>query len=232
MPKFVDEQNAQQGCRKGPAGIEEYWIAGEPAPWPQVAVVYHRLQPEQKVVHEPGAVGGGGYGAGCQQQQRQAIFAEGRAHRTPLGSRREGGAAPVLNYVRVQRAPSAQAPDSPDACLVLLSMHAANSPPPGCIARSLLWSVVRFKSVQFLSWFEANCLPGGYAHLGAGAGIAADTGFSGADAENAKSAQFDALAGGQSLLEALKNRIHRSLCLGTGQARALDYMMDDVLLNQ
>jgi hypothetical protein len=86
--------------------------------------------------------------------------------------------------------------------------------------------------MQFLAWFEADCLPRGYAHLSAGAGIAADTGFSRADAENAKSAQFDALAGGQSLLEALEDRIHRGLCLGTRQARALDYMMDDVLLNQ
>jgi hypothetical protein len=77
--------------------------------------------------------------------------------------------------------------------------------------------------MQFLAWFEADCLPRGYAHLSAGAGIAADTGFSRADAENAKSAQFD---------EALEDRIHRGLCLGTRQARALDYMMDDVLLNQ
>jgi len=86
--------------------------------------------------------------------------------------------------------------------------------------------------MQFLARFKAHRLAGGNADLGAGSGIAANAGFAGADAEDAKSAQFDALAGGQSLLEALEYRIHRGLCLGTGQARALDYMMDDVLLNQ
>jgi hypothetical protein len=86
--------------------------------------------------------------------------------------------------------------------------------------------------MQFFARFEAHGFAGGDADFGAGAGIAADTGFSGADAENAKSAQFDALAGGKSLLEALENRIHRSLCLGARQAGALDYMMHDVLFNQ
>ena len=86
--------------------------------------------------------------------------------------------------------------------------------------------------MQFLARFEAHGLAGGDADLGAGSGIAADAGFAGADAEDAKSAQFDALAGGQSLLQTLEDRIHRGLCLGAGQARALDYMMDDVLLNQ
>jgi len=86
--------------------------------------------------------------------------------------------------------------------------------------------------MQFLAGLETDCFPRGYADLGTCAGIAANTGFSRADAENAKSAQFDALAGGQSLLEALKDRIHRGFCLGARQACALDYMMDDVLLNQ
>jgi len=86
--------------------------------------------------------------------------------------------------------------------------------------------------MKFLARFKADCFTGGYVHLGTGAGIAADTGFARADAENAKSAQFDALAGGQSLLQALEDRIYRGLCLGARQARALDYMMDDVLLNQ
>ena len=89
-----------------------------------------------------------------------------------------------------------------------------------------------FKRVQFLAGLETNSLAGGDADLSAGPRIAADAGFAGADAENAKSAQFDALAGGQGLLQALENRIHRSLCLGARQARALDYVMDDVLFNQ
>jgi hypothetical protein len=86
--------------------------------------------------------------------------------------------------------------------------------------------------MKFLARFKADCFTGGYAHFGTSAGIAADTSFARADAENAKSAQFDTLAGGQSLLQALEDRIHRGLCLGARQACALDYMMDDVLLNQ
>jgi hypothetical protein len=86
--------------------------------------------------------------------------------------------------------------------------------------------------MQFLAWFKAHGFAWGDADFGAGAGIAANAGFAGADAENAKSAQFDALAGRESLLEALENRIHRGLRLGARQAGALDYMMHDVLFNQ
>jgi hypothetical protein len=86
--------------------------------------------------------------------------------------------------------------------------------------------------VQFLAGLEADCFARGYADFGAGAGIAADTGFARADTEDAKSAQFDALTGGQGLLQAFEDGIHRSLCLGAGETRALDYMMDDVLFNQ
>jgi hypothetical protein len=86
--------------------------------------------------------------------------------------------------------------------------------------------------MELFARFEANGLAGGYADFGSGARIAADSGFAGSDAENAESAQLDALAGGKSLLEALEDRIHRSFRLGPRQSRALDYMMDDVLLNQ
>ena len=86
--------------------------------------------------------------------------------------------------------------------------------------------------MQFLAGFEAHGLSGGDADLGSGTGIAANAGFAGADAENAKSAQFDALAGSQGLLQALEDRIDRCFRLGARQAGALDYLMDDVLFNQ
>jgi len=86
--------------------------------------------------------------------------------------------------------------------------------------------------VQFLSRFETHCLSGSDADLGAGAGVAADARLAGAHAEDAETAQFNALAGGKGLLQAFEDRIHRSLCLGAGQARTLDHLMDDVLLNQ
>jgi hypothetical protein len=86
--------------------------------------------------------------------------------------------------------------------------------------------------MKFLAGLEAHSLAWGDAYFGSGAGIAANAGFAGADAENAKSAQFDALACGQSLLQALENRIHGRLRLGPRKAGALDYVMDDVLFNQ
>ena len=86
--------------------------------------------------------------------------------------------------------------------------------------------------MEFFARFEANGFAGGYADLCTGARIAADTGFACADTENAESAQFDALTRCESLFEALKDRIHRSFRFGPRQSRALDYLMDDVLLNQ
>jgi hypothetical protein len=86
--------------------------------------------------------------------------------------------------------------------------------------------------MQLFARFKSDGFSGGDADLGARSGIAAYAGFARADAEDAKSAQFDALTGGKSLLQALEDRIHRGFCLDAGQARALDYMMDDVLLNQ
>ena len=86
--------------------------------------------------------------------------------------------------------------------------------------------------MQFLAGLETHSLAWGNADLGPGAGIAADAGFAGANAENAKSAQFDALAGGEGLLQALEDRIHSSFCLRARQAGALDNLMDDVLFNQ
>ena len=52
----------------------------------------------------------------------------------------------------------------------------------------------RLDGVQFLTGLEPDSLSWSDADFGAGAGIATDSGFAGADAENAKSAQFDALA--------------------------------------
>ncbi len=86
--------------------------------------------------------------------------------------------------------------------------------------------------MEFLTRFETHSLTGRDADFGTGARIAADTGFAGADAENAESAQFDALACGQGLFQTLEYRIHCGLRLASGQARALDYVMDNVLLNQ
>jgi hypothetical protein len=86
--------------------------------------------------------------------------------------------------------------------------------------------------MQFLAGLEAHSLAGRDADLSACAGIAADAGFAGADAEDAKPAQLDAFARGESLFEAFEDAIDGCLGLGAGQARTLNHMMDDVLLNQ
>ena len=57
-------------------------------------------------------------------------------------------------------------------------------------------------------------------------------GLAGANTEDAEPAQFDALAGSESLFQPLEDSIHRSLSLGAGQPCALDHVMNDVLLNQ
>jgi len=116
--------------------------------------------------------------------------------------------------------------------VLLLRRCAANGSQAGADAASSFRRAVRFQSVEFLTRFEADRLPGGNADLGARAGIAANACFAGADAENSESAQFYALSGGESLLETLEYRIHRGFRLGSRQACTLDYMMDDVLLNQ
>jgi hypothetical protein len=86
--------------------------------------------------------------------------------------------------------------------------------------------------VQFLPGLETHCFTRCDADLGSGARIATDAGFASANAENAKSAQFDTLTGSQGLFEALEDGIHSCLGLGAGEAGALDDVMDDVLLNQ
>jgi hypothetical protein len=100
-----------------------------------------------------------------------------------------------------------------------------------CCGRAL--SAVSFgERVQLLAGFEADGFARRDADFGAGAGVAADAGFAGAYAEDAKSAQFDALTGRQSFFQAFEDCIHRSFGFGAGQSCALDYVMNDVLLDQ
>ena len=99
-------------------------------------------------------------------------------------------------------------------------------------AKSGVGRSIWFDRVQFFTGLEPHRFSWSDADFGSGAGIATDAGFARADAENAKSAQFDALPGGQCLLEAFKDRVDSRFCLRARQAGALDYVMDDVLFNQ
>jgi len=86
--------------------------------------------------------------------------------------------------------------------------------------------------MQFLAGLEPHRFSGSDADFGSGAGIATDSGFAGADTEDAESAQLNAFAGGQCLLEAFENRIDGCFGLCAGQAGAFNHVMDDVLFNQ
>ncbi len=97
---------------------------------------------------------------------------------------------------------------------------------------SLVVGTPGFERVQFLARLEADCLPGSDADLGSGTRIAANAGFAGADAEYSETAQLDALAGGQRLLQSFEDSINRSFRLGARKAGTLDDMVDDILLDQ
>ena len=88
------------------------------------------------------------------------------------------------------------------------------------------------QGVQFLAGFETDGFAWGNAHFSAGAGIAPDAGLTGTDAEDAESAQLNAVAGGQRLLEAFEYRVDRRFRLGARQSGALDDVMHDILLDQ
>jgi len=88
------------------------------------------------------------------------------------------------------------------------------------------------EKVQFFSWLEADSASGSNRHLGAGAGIASDAGFARLYAEDAKSAQLDAVACGQSILHAEEDRIDSGLCLDPGKAGAFGNFMYHVLFDQ
>jgi len=88
------------------------------------------------------------------------------------------------------------------------------------------------QSVEILARFEADGLAGSDVHFGARSRVSADSGLAGANAEDAETAQFDAVTRRESLLEALENGVHGSFRFGAGQPRALNDVMDDILFDQ
>ena len=115
---------------------------------------------------------------------------------------------------------------------------AARLPPlttPALVTGPVLFAVLGaagFEGVQLFAGLEANRLAGSNADFGAGTWIAPDAGLACADAEDTKSAQFDAFASGESLFQSLEDRVDGGLRLGSGQTGALDNVMDNVLLDQ
>jgi hypothetical protein len=86
--------------------------------------------------------------------------------------------------------------------------------------------------MKLFSGFKAHCLPRSDGHFRAGPWVAPDARLSGPDIEDAETAQLDPVAIGQSLLEALEDRIDSGLGLDAGQTSPFDNVVDDVLFNQ
>ena len=86
--------------------------------------------------------------------------------------------------------------------------------------------------MELLAWLETDSFPWCNADLRASPWIASNTCLSRADAEHAKTSQFDAIACCQCLLEALKNGIDSRFSLGPRQACPFNNVMDNILLNQ
>ena len=98
--------------------------------------------------------------------------------------------------------------------------------------RGLGWCIAVCQRMQLLAGLEPYRFARSDADFSAGAGIAANAGLAGSDAEDAEASQFDPLACCKGLLETLEDSIHGRLSLNARQARALDYVVYDVLLNQ
>jgi hypothetical protein len=86
--------------------------------------------------------------------------------------------------------------------------------------------------MKFFAGLKSHGFTRGYAHFRASARIAADTGFARTNAENTEAAQFNAISGGESFFESLKNSIDSGFSLGSRQTSALDHVMDNILLDQ
>jgi len=99
----------------------------------------------------------------------------------------------------------------------------------GCCFGAFLFGV---EEVEFLAGFEADGFAWGDGDFCAGARIASDAGFAGAYVEDAKAAQFDAIAGCEGLLEAFKNCVDRCFRFIARQARTFDDVMDNILFYQ
>ncbi len=88
------------------------------------------------------------------------------------------------------------------------------------------------EDLEILAGLEAHGLAGGNGDLGAGAGVAAYAGLAGLDGEDAEAAELDAVALAEGGLHGFKDGVHGGLGLGAGETGALDYSLDEILLDQ
>jgi hypothetical protein len=97
--------------------------------------------------------------------------------------------------------------------------------------RSALSLLGGFDTLKFFAGFEADGFAGRDTDFLAGAGVAADAGFAGLDAEDAEAAEFDALATAESLLEGFEDSFDGLLGFGAADESLGDNRIDDVQLD-
>jgi hypothetical protein len=85
--------------------------------------------------------------------------------------------------------------------------------------------------VELFAGLEADCFAWRDGDFGSRAGITTDAGFAWFNGEDAKAAQFDAIASDQSLLHAIEDGVYCGFCLGSWQAGALNNPLYKILLN-
>jgi hypothetical protein len=86
--------------------------------------------------------------------------------------------------------------------------------------------------VQLFTGLEANGLAGGNGDFRAGAGIASHAGLAGLYGEDAEAAQFNAVSLAKSLFHGLEDGIDSGFRLDAWKSGALNYSLDEVLLDQ
>jgi hypothetical protein len=86
--------------------------------------------------------------------------------------------------------------------------------------------------LQFLAGFEAHGLSWRNAYFGARPGITADSGLAGSHVKDTKTAKFNAVISGQSLLHGFEDGLDRDFRFGLGDAGAVDNVINDIELYQ
>ena len=86
--------------------------------------------------------------------------------------------------------------------------------------------------MELFARLETDGFSGSNVDFRTGSGIASDAGFAGPDAEDAESAELNAVARRECLFEAFEDGIDCRFGLGARQAGALDDMVHDILLDQ
>jgi hypothetical protein len=87
------------------------------------------------------------------------------------------------------------------------------------------------EDLKVFAGLEANGLARGDGNFGARARIAADSGFTWLDGEDAEAAQLDAIVLAECLLHCIEDGIDGYLGLGAGKASAFHYSLDEILLD-